>query len=280
MPEIGATLREARMRARIDISEIEAETKIRAKYLRALENEEWGLLPGPAYVRSFLRTYAEALGLDAKLLLEEYKLRHERPSDHDLMPIGAPRRRGGRGGRGGRMGPPREPRRIPVGLVVGLIIVLLVGALYLLGRGAGDDGGDGASARTGTSRTTTTPVPATTTKSASSAKKKASTKKKAASSSSSSKRVRVAVVATGPGPVFACLVDAGGTARIPGATLQEGVTTSNYRSKSFRLRLGNGNARLRIDGKVHDVPDASPVAFRISKGSVKRVSPDQVPSCG
>src|SRR3954451_10013033 len=111
MPEIGATLREARMRARIDISEIEAETKIRAKYLRALENEEWGLLPGPAYVRSFLKTYAEALGLDAKLLLEEYKLRHERPSVHHLMPIGAPRRRGGRGG---ALGPParrREPRR-------------------------------------------------------------------------------------------------------------------------------------------------------------------------
>src|ERR1700754_325702 len=128
MPEIGATLREARMRARIDISEIEAETKIRAKYLRALENEEWGLLPGPAYVRSFLRTYAEALDLDAKLLLEEYKLRHERPSDHDLMPIGAPRRRSS-GGRG-----PREPRRIPVGLIVGVIIVLLVGALWLLGK--------------------------------------------------------------------------------------------------------------------------------------------------
>src|SRR5215210_1490486 len=124
MPEIGATLREARMRARIDISEIEAETKIRAKYLRALENEEWGLLPGPAYVRSFLRTYAEALGLDAKLLLEEYKLRHERPSDHDLMPIGAPRRRGS-GGRGGGPMRAREPRRIPPGLVIGVIVLLL-----------------------------------------------------------------------------------------------------------------------------------------------------------
>jgi cytoskeleton protein RodZ len=285
MPEIGATLREARMRARIDISEIEAETKIRAKYLRALENEEWGLLPGPAYVRSFLRTYAEALGLDAKLLLEEYKLRHERPSDHDLMPIGAPRRRGGsRGGRGGgRIGPPREPRRIPVGVVVGLIIVLLVGALYLLGRGAGDDGGGGSASRTATSRTTTTPVPAST--NASSGSKKTSSsgsskKKSSSSSSGASKRVRVAIVATGPGPVFACLVDAGGTARIPGATLQEGVTTSNYRSKSFKLRLGNGNARLRVDGKLRDVPDASPVAFTISKGSVKRVAPDQVPSCG
>ena len=65
------------MRARIDISELEAETKIRAKYLRALENEEWDLLPGPTYVKSFLREYADALGLDGKLLVSEYKLRYE-----------------------------------------------------------------------------------------------------------------------------------------------------------------------------------------------------------
>jgi cytoskeletal protein RodZ len=277
MPEIGATLREARMRARIDISEIEAETKIRAKYLRALENEEWGLLPGPAYVRSFLRTYAEALDLDAKLLLEEYKLRHERPSDHDLMPIGAPRRRGG-GGRG-RMGPPREPRRLPVGFVVGVIIVLLVGALYLLGRNNGDGGGGSSAAQTTTGKTTTTAVPASTTKKTSTSKSSSQKKSTSASPSSASKRVRVSITATGPGPVFACLVDSGGQARINGATLQEGVTTAVYRSKSFRLRLGNGNARLRVDGKIHDVPDASPVAFTLSKGSFKRVDPSKVPSC-
>jgi cytoskeleton protein RodZ len=277
MPEIGATLREARMRARIDISEIEAETKIRAKYLRALENEEWALLPGPAYVRSFLRTYAEALDLDARLLLEEYKLRHERPSDHDLMPIGAPRRRSGGGGGGVRGGRgPHEPRRIPVGLIVGVIIVLLVGALYLLGQN--NNGGPPAAQTTG-GRTTTTRVPASTTaaKQASKAAKSASAKK--ASSASSSKVVRVAIVATGPGPVFACLVDAGGTAKINGATLNQGLTTSVYKSKSFKLRLGNGNARLRIDGKPRSVPKASPVAFTISKGSVKRVNPSQVPSC-
>src|SRR5436305_7981592 len=87
MPEIGATLREARMRQHIDISDIEAQTKIRAKYLRALENEEWDLLPGPTFVKSFLRTYAEALGLDARLMMEEYKLRHERLADHELLPI-------------------------------------------------------------------------------------------------------------------------------------------------------------------------------------------------
>src|SRR5258708_13055078 len=87
MPEIGETLRDARMRARIDVSEIEAKTKIRAKYLRALENEEWGLLPGPTFVKSFLRTYAQALGLDGKALVEEYRLHHEQPSEGILDPI-------------------------------------------------------------------------------------------------------------------------------------------------------------------------------------------------
>src|SRR6201993_830734 len=81
MPEIGSMLREARMRERIDVSEIEALTKIRAKYLRALENEEWDLLPGPRLVKSFLRTSAQALGLDGRALVEEYKLHYEHPGE-------------------------------------------------------------------------------------------------------------------------------------------------------------------------------------------------------
>src|SRR3954470_2172767 len=124
MPEIGTTLREARMRQRIDISDVEAETKIRAKYLRALENEEWNLLPGPTYVKSFLRAYANALGLDGRLLVEEYKLRHERPSDLELQPI-TPRRQSER----------RPSRRSGSGrgwVVAGVVAVLLL-ALYAIG---------------------------------------------------------------------------------------------------------------------------------------------------
>src|SRR5881392_3634341 len=94
MPDIGTTLREARMRARIDVSEIEAQTKIRAKYLRALENEEWSLLPGPTFVKSFLRTYAAALGLDGKALVEEYRLSQESP--HEPYEALAPSPRGTR----------------------------------------------------------------------------------------------------------------------------------------------------------------------------------------
>src|SRR5918995_473233 len=94
MPEIGETLREARMRRRIDMTEVETATKIRGKYLLALENEEWDLLPGPTFVKSFLRTYAEYLVLDARLLVEEYRQRYERPSTQDLTPFSAARGRG------------------------------------------------------------------------------------------------------------------------------------------------------------------------------------------
>ncbi len=77
--EIGRTLREARMRQEIDISDVEEETKIRAKFLRALENEEWQVIPEEIYVRKFLETYAVALGLDPRPLLELYVIRSGSP---------------------------------------------------------------------------------------------------------------------------------------------------------------------------------------------------------
>ena len=118
------------MRARIDVSEIEAKTKIRAKYLRALENEEWGLLPGPTFVKSFLRTYAQALGLDGKALVEEYRQRFEDPAEAALEPIVAgqqrSRARSGPGGRSPSGGPSRGYMAI-VGVVLVVIILLIVG---------------------------------------------------------------------------------------------------------------------------------------------------------
>src|SRR5579862_4504826 len=113
MAEIGSTLREARMRARIDISEVEASTKIRAKYLRAIENEEWDLLPGPVFVKSFLKTYGDYLGLDSRLLLDEFKRRYENLSDHELRPMATLSRERERTARG-----PRRPLLPPAALIV------------------------------------------------------------------------------------------------------------------------------------------------------------------
>jgi cytoskeleton protein RodZ len=75
MFEIGNTLREARLRRGLDILDCEAETKIRAKYLRAMEEEQFDLMPSPTYVRGFLRTYADFLDLDGRLVLDEYESR-------------------------------------------------------------------------------------------------------------------------------------------------------------------------------------------------------------
>lgn len=67
------------MRQEIDISDIEEQTKIRAKFLRALENEEWQVIPEEVYVRKFLETYADALGLDPRPLVELYVIRSGSP---------------------------------------------------------------------------------------------------------------------------------------------------------------------------------------------------------
>src|ERR1700742_2555022 len=143
MAEIGATLREARMRAKIDINEVETRTKIRAKYLRAIENEEWGLLPGDVYVKSFLRTYADYLGLDSRQIIDDYKRRYERPSDNEMRqiaPLGRERDRRERGARAPRTPrasrPPRGPL-IPPWALIGVVLVGIVAALYFAGNHKG-----------------------------------------------------------------------------------------------------------------------------------------------
>jgi len=73
--EIGNSLREARERQGLGYPEIELATKIRAKYIRALEEEDFTSIPGDAYIRGFLRTYAEYLGLDGDVYVDEYASR-------------------------------------------------------------------------------------------------------------------------------------------------------------------------------------------------------------
>jgi hypothetical protein len=76
MFEIGNSLREARVRQGLDHSQVELATKIRAKYIRALEEEEFEVLPSGTYIKGFMRSYAEFLGLDGQLYVDEYNSRH------------------------------------------------------------------------------------------------------------------------------------------------------------------------------------------------------------
>ena len=128
-PQIGASLRDARRRLGLEVKEVEEQTKIRARYIRALENEEWDTLPGPAYIRGFLRTYGAMLGLDGEMLADEYRRRHEgapQPGSPAAEPLLSERRRQG----------VRPPSRGPLIAIVLLAIFLVLLALGLL------DGGD------------------------------------------------------------------------------------------------------------------------------------------
>jgi len=73
--DIGSSLREARVRQGLDFPELEQLTRIRPKYLRALEDERFDILPAPTYVRGFLRAYADSLGLDPQPFVDEYNSR-------------------------------------------------------------------------------------------------------------------------------------------------------------------------------------------------------------
>ena len=89
MFEIGNSLREARLRRHIEFAEAEHGTKIRGKYLRALEDERFELLPSHTYIKGFLRTYADYLGLDGQLYVDEYNSRFV--VGEDEAPVRAPR---------------------------------------------------------------------------------------------------------------------------------------------------------------------------------------------
>lgn len=250
------------MRERIDVSEIEAQTKIRAKYLRALENEEWGLLPGPTFVKSFLRTYAQALGLDAKALVEEYRLHHERPSEGMLDPIGSGSTRGGGAGRG--RSAPSGPSRgylAAVGTILTIIVILVV----LLVTG-------GSSKNNGAATTKTT---ATKTQTGHKAKPRHKTRSAAAAGN------EVALSLTPTAAVYVCLIGDGGKKLIPGLELQAGESTSTYHAKHFEITLGNNSVTLYIDGRPRTVPSSSQaIGYSITKARGRRtLSSSQQPTC-
>jgi Helix-turn-helix domain len=88
---IGTSVREARERRGLTIADAEAETRIRAKYLRALEAERFDQLPARAYTRAFLREYTEFLGLDSDKFLDQLDARFP-AVEEPFVPVGLPRR--------------------------------------------------------------------------------------------------------------------------------------------------------------------------------------------
>ncbi len=250
------------MRARIDVSEIEAQTKIRAKYLRALENEEWNLLPGPTFVRSFLRTYAQALGLDDKALVNEYRLRFEQPSELEHQPVvSSPRQTRARPTRGS-VGPSRG-YMLAVGAIGVLIVLLVVGLL------AGKGGGGSPSTTVSGSSTHNVHRPRHGTSNA-----------RRSTGSRSGATGRAALSLQPSAPVYVCLIGDDGKQRIPGVIIQPPYTPVTYHAVRFEITLGNNAVTMYVNGKAMTVPaSASAIGYTITSSGRHTLAASQQPTC-
>ncbi|MEA2495732.1 MAG: cytoskeleton protein RodZ [Thermoleophilaceae bacterium] len=224
------------MRQRLDITDVEAQTKIRAKYLRALENEDFGMLPGATFVKSFLRTYAEFLGLDPHLLVEEYRARHDPRDESELTPFARPP-----SGRQRRR-PSRRPPWVPVAAAVVAIVALLL-VLGLTG---------GSSDNTGSSTTTTS---AKTTKKATTKKK--SSRRKSQRTASRPRTVKLRLVPAGP--TYVCVDKGQGTQVVYEGTL---AGPKSWKAGHLRINLGRRGIQITANGKRVRVPAGSdPIGF-------------------
>jgi cytoskeletal protein RodZ len=133
--EIGNSLREARLRRGIDFAGAEQTTKIRGKYLRALEDEQFQLLPSETYVKGFLRTYADYLGLDGQLYVDEFNSRFVVGEERELRP----RRSNAK---------PQRGRRFETGIVLVALIAIAVLAVIVIAAWSSSGGGKPHAAKT------------------------------------------------------------------------------------------------------------------------------------
>ena len=243
------------MRQKLDIADVEERTKIRAKYLRALENEEWGLLPGPTFVKTFLRTYAEVVGVDAHLLVEEYRTQHDTEEPPDLQPI-ATGTGTGIGRRVPRRRPPSgagPPGRLTV--VIGLFAAAIVFLLVLGLAGGDEDGGGGDSTEAARTQTTKKPQPARTTPA------------KKPRPAPTGVTLRIAP----DGPTYACLDTGDGTDRLFEGTLDKPRTFRN--AKELRLNLGRRSVVLLANGKaVRVTPSPEPYGLRVTRSGAREIT--------
>ena len=215
------------MRQRLDIADVEDRTKIRAKYLRALENEEFGMLPGPTFVKTFLRTYAEMLGLDPHVLVEEYRAGFEHEDEME-QPLGPP----AVAGRDRRHGP-----RVGPGSLLLLVLVGIVAALVAIGLASDDGGGAEKASAPETTRSET----------------------KAQPPPKPARPRRVSLRITPATPTYVCVDRGVGTPVVFEDTIESAQT---FRGKRIRVNLGKRDVQIRMNGKpVKVTPGPDPVGF-------------------
>ncbi|MGH2996679.1 MAG: helix-turn-helix domain-containing protein [Gaiellaceae bacterium] len=250
MFEIGNSLREARLRQALDFPEIEQATKIRPKYLRALEDEQFDILPGQTYVKGFLRTYSEYLGLDGQLYVDEYNSRYIHVDEE--TPLRA------RSASVGRTGPRFESSVVLVALAAIGVVTLLVFAAWRFG-----------------SDTPPTAIPDFSTQPPAAAPKP----NRAPNPSAGAQRVRMTVTAA-LGDSWMEVYGGSQSGRLLfRGTVEAGVGKGFLRfgiERAFRryyVRMGQPqNLRVRVNGRVASLPNRSNAAVVVTANGVRPAS--------
>ena len=245
---VGTILRAARNRRKVELSEVEAATRIRFRYLRAIEDEEWDVLPGGVYTRGFIRTYASFLGLDGDRLVDDYRESvepwHRSGDEPQPQPVAG--------------GTPSGPRSVVIAaLVVVAVIAVAVVAIVAIPSGGGGASGPGHHrhelAREAES---TKPPPAPV-------------------------KTGVTVELAASAEVWACLLDAEGKPLVDGLILEAGAREGPFHSGSFTVSFGNGEVKMLIDGREAEIPaTSSPIGYAIdSAGKLTKLGESERPTC-
>jgi cytoskeleton protein RodZ len=251
--EIGQTLREARISRGIELSDVEQATKIRNKYLRAIEDEQWEELPGDPYTTGFLRSYAEFLELDPDPLVTAYRAGHPRTEETPIPETMLPQPGFG------DLGPGR-PR---IGLLVGIAVAALLAVVGVVALTGSDNGGQGRGGAT-KKNAAAGGHPATTT----------STAQPSAHPAPLSLELRATDA------VWVCLVEGHGRQLVDGETLTADEQRGPFEAHKFEVTFGNGAIEMTVDGRPVDVPDlGEPLGYSIDSKGVDRLGSSARPTC-
>jgi cytoskeleton protein RodZ len=251
---VGPILREARNRRKVDLPTVEAATRIRVRFLLAIENEEWDVLPEGVYTRGFIRTYASYLGLDGERLAEDFR--------HEVE-----------GGSAGERGPAAEPvpatsppalgrggLRLPRTGWIAVVAVLAVAALAVIALPSGGGGG-------GARRAPKHGV--------------GSAKYRQAQRQAQLRRSGISLRLSANAEVWVCMLDARGAHLVDGQILEAGAEEGPFHSGSFTVSFGNGEVSMLIDGKAVEIPaTSSPIGYSIDRsGGVTELDEAERPTC-
>lgn len=274
--EIGATLRQARLRQGVDFAALEARSKIRERYLRALEDEQWSVLPGYPFAKAFLRDYADMLGLDGKMLVDEFKRQAQDPSElrlAEVLPAGYDAR-GARPGDllSGYAGGGR--RRASRALAAVVLVALVAAALFTIEQLTRGHSGASSAARTTVPRTRPRVVPHHTTV--------------PTHTTTPSTPSTVSLQLAPTGAVYVCLFGYPAASDSDGQILVNGILSPAssqpvyHADNHFLVTFGNSRIQMLIDAHRRAVTTTpiAVVSYEIQPGgSYHQIAPSAAPRC-